>query len=163
MSLEAGPGGESSGKRIILRRDHAAGGVFVVGGAILLAMSGDLPFGTLASPGAGMMPTLVLVLVIGFGVLLMLRAGESPPLADLPWADFIHATTIIAAATVAIGTYTVIGFIPSMFLLLLALIYVVERRNIWRALAVSICVTFGAYYVFNTLLKSPLPRMPFWQ
>ncbi|MBX9846449.1 MAG: tripartite tricarboxylate transporter TctB family protein [Xanthobacteraceae bacterium] len=147
---------------MILRRDHVAGGVFVVGGALVFAMSGELPFGTLASPGAGMMPKLVLILLIGFGAVLMLRAGESPPLADLPWTDFVHAATIVAAATVAIGTYTVIGFIPSMFLLLFALICIVERRSVWRALAVSICVTVGSYYLFNTLLKSPLPGMPFW-
>ena len=88
MSLEAGPNGGGSGQRMILRRDHVAGGVFVAGGAILFAMSGDLPFGTLASPGAGMLPKLVLVLMIVFGALLMLRAGESPPLADVAWADF---------------------------------------------------------------------------
>ena len=34
-----------------LRRDHVAGGAFVVAGALILAVSGDLPFGTLASPG----------------------------------------------------------------------------------------------------------------
>jgi hypothetical protein len=163
MSLERSPSGGDSGRRMILRRDHVAGGVFAVGGAILFALSGDLPFGTLSSPGAGMMPKLILTLLIVLGACLMLRAGESPPLADVAWADFVHALTIVAAACVAIGFYTVIGFIPSMFLLLFALIYIVERRNIWRALAVSICVTFGSYYVFNTLLKSPLPRMPFWQ
>jgi hypothetical protein len=148
---------------MILRRDHVAGGVFVAGGAILFALSGDLPFGTLSSPGAGMMPKLVLILLIVLGACLMLRASESPPLAAVSWTDLAHAATIVAAASVAIGTYTVIGFIPSMFLMLFALIYVVERRNIWRALAVSICVTIGSYYLFNTLLKSPLPRMPFWQ
>ena len=147
---------------MILRRDHVAGGVFVAGGAILFALSGELPFGTLSSPGAGMMPKLVLILLIGLGACLMLRGTESPPLADVAWADFVHAATIVAAASVAIGTYTVIGFIPSMVLLLFALIYVVERRNIWGALAVSICVTIGCYYAFNTLLKAPLPRMPFW-
>ena len=48
-------------------------------------MSGDLPFGTLASPGAGMMPKLVLGLLIAFGAILVARAGESPPLATIPW------------------------------------------------------------------------------
>src|SRR5262245_28178722 len=110
MSLEASPSDGGSGKRIMLRRDHVAGGVFVIGGALVFALSGELPFGTLASPGAGMMPKLTLVLLIGFGALLMLRAGESPPLAEVLWSDFVHAATIVAAATVAIGAYTVIGF-----------------------------------------------------
>ena len=51
-------------------------------GLLVFAMSGDLPFGTLASPGAGMMPKLVLGLLIAFGAILVARAGESPPLAD---------------------------------------------------------------------------------
>lgn len=162
MSLAAGPDRGRSGKRMMLRRDHVAGGAFVAGGTLVLALSGELPFGTLASPGAGMMPKLVLILLIAFGAVLMLRAGESPPLAEVHWGDFVHAATIVAAATVAIGAYTVIGFIPSVSLLLFVLIYIVERRNIWRALAVSIGVTVGSYYLFNTLLKSPLPPMPFW-
>ena len=161
MSLETGPNGRS-GKRMIVRRDHVAGGAFVIGGALVFAMSGELPFGTLASPGAGMMPKLVLTLLVAFGALLVLRAGESPPLAEVAWGDFVHASTIVAAASIAIGAYTVIGFIPSVSLLLFALIYIVERRNIWRSLAVSIFVTIGSYYLFNTLLKSPLPPMPFW-
>jgi len=66
------------------------------------------------------------------------------------------------AGSIAIGAYTVIGFVPTIAIMLLLLIYVVERRNIWRALAVSIGVTLGSYLLFNTLLKSPLPPMPFW-
>ena len=56
---------ERSGQRVILRRDHIAGGVFIAAGLLVFALSGDLPFGTLASPGAGMMPKLVLGLLIG--------------------------------------------------------------------------------------------------
>jgi len=160
--MDGGSDGRRSGQRMILRRDHLAGGVFVVAGLVLFAMSGDLPFGTLASPGAGMMPKLVLVLLIGFGALLAIQARESPPLASLPWSNLVHAATIVAAATIAIGAYTVVGFVPTISLLLFLLIYVVERRNIWRALAVSIGVTLGSYLLFNTLLKSPLPPMPFW-
>jgi hypothetical protein len=161
--MDGGSDGQRSGQqRMILRRDHVAGGVFVVAGIVLFAMSGDLPVGSLASPGAGMMPKLVLVLLIGFGALLAIQARESPPLASLPWNDLVHAATIVAAASVAIGAYTVIGFVPTISLLLFVLIYIVERRNIWRALAVSIGVTLGSYLLFNTLLKSPLPPMPFW-
>jgi len=106
MSLETGPNGRS-GKRMIVRRDHVAGGAFVIGGALVFAMSGELPFGTLASPGAGMMPKLVLTLLVAFGALLVLRAGESPPLAELlcdTWRSmtdlscFGHAVTAPATA-----------------------------------------------------------------
>ena len=153
---------ERSGRRMTLRRDHIAGGMFVAGGALLFAMSGDLPFGTLASPGAGMMPKLVLGLLMAFGAILVFRANESPALADIPWNDFTHAATVVAVSAVAIALYTVIGFVLSVSLLLFVLLYLIEGRNIWSALAVSAGVTIGSYLLFNTLLKSPLPPMPFW-
>jgi hypothetical protein len=155
--MAASSNGKRSGRRMILRRDHIAGGAFTAAGAIVFALSGDLPFGTLASPGAGMMPKLVLILMIGFGVILMIRAGESPPISEVGWGDFSHAATVTAVAAVAIALYTVIGFVLSISLLLFVLIYFIERRSIWRAAAVSIGVTGAAYVLFSNLLKSPLP------
>src|SRR5262245_18444017 len=64
-----GPGGGS----MTLKRDHVAGGVFVVAGVLVLAVSGDLPFGTPSSPGAGMLPTLVVGLMMAFGFILLLQ------------------------------------------------------------------------------------------
>ena len=147
---------------MILRRDHVAGGAFVAAGVLVFAMSGDLPFGTLASPGAGMMPKLILTLMIGFGLILTIRARESPPLADIAWSDFRHATTVVGVTAVATVLYTVIGFVLSILLLTIVLLYFVERRSLWRTLAVSLGVTIGSYLLFSTLLKSPLPPMPFW-
>ena len=40
------------------------GGAFVVFGIVVFALSGDLPFGRLSAPGAGMMPKLLIVLMI---------------------------------------------------------------------------------------------------
>jgi hypothetical protein len=147
---------------LILRRDHVAGGVFIAAGALLFALSGDLPFGRLASPGAGMMPKLVLALLIGFGALLVARAGESLPLAEIAWGDLGHAATVLAVAVIATALYTRIGFVLSMTILLFALLWAVERRSLWRAALVSVVATTGSYFLFNTLLKSPLPPMPFW-
>ena len=160
--MTARPNDERSGRRVVLRRDHIAGGVFIAAGAILFAVSGDLPFGTLASPGAGMMPKLVLGLLMAFGAILALRAGESPPLAELPWNDLTHAVTVVAVSAVAIALYIVIGFVLSVTLLLFVLLYFIERRKLWPALAVSIGVTVVSYLMFSTLLRSPLPPMPFW-
>jgi hypothetical protein len=158
----ARPDDERSGQRAIIRRDHIAGGVFVVASLLIFALSGDLPFGTLASPGAGMMPKLVLGLLIAFGAILVARAGESPPLATINWGDFRHAATVVAVTAAAITLYTRVGFVLSVTLLLFVLLYFIERRSLWRTLAVSVGVTIASYLLFNTLLKSPLPPMPFW-
>src|SRR5947199_8490589 len=105
---------ERSARRMILRRDHVAGGAFIAAGLLVFAMSGDLPFGTLASPGAGMMPKLVLGLLIAFGAILVARGGESPPLATIDWGDFRHAATVIAVTAAATALYTTMGFVLSV-------------------------------------------------
>jgi putative tricarboxylic transport membrane protein len=160
--MTARPDDERSGQRAVIRRDHMAGGVFIAAGLLVFAMSGDLPFGTLASPGAGMMPKLVLGLLIAFGAILVARAGESPPLATINWGDFRHAATVVSVTAVAAALYTTIGFVLSVSLLLFVLLYFIERRSLLSTLAVSIGTTVGCYLLFGKLLKSPLPPMPFW-
>jgi len=143
---------------MILRRDHIAGCLFVLAALGVLVLSGDLPVGSMAMPGAGMMPKLVLGLMIAFGLVLMLRAGESPPMATVPWADLPHAIQVVVLAAVAVALYTVFGFIITMSLLLFSLLVVVERRPLVPAAVFSIGVTVFAYFLFATVLKSPLPH-----
>jgi hypothetical protein len=141
-----------------LRRDHVAGGMFVVAGGLVLAASGDLPFGSLASPGAGMLPTLTIVLMMAFGLTLVLRAGDSPPLAALPWGDLPHAARVVGLAAAGIALYTTLGFLLTISLLLFGLSFAVERRPLLNAALFSLGVTGLAYVLFSTLLKAPLPR-----
>ena len=154
--MVGGSDGQRSGQRMILRRDHLAGGVFVVAGIVIFAMSGDLPVGTLASPGAGMMPKLVTGLMILFGLLLIVRAGESAPLADLRWGDLPHAARIVAITAVAIALYQPLGFVLTMVLLLFALTFGAERRHALAAAAFSIGVVALTYLLFTVVLKTPL-------
>jgi hypothetical protein len=137
-----------------------AGGAFVAAGALVLAASGDLPFGTLASPGAGMLPTIVVAFLMLFGVLLLAGARSSPPLASIPWADLPHALRVGLVAAVAVALYTVLGFLVTMPLLLLALTWAVERKPFLPAAIFSIGVTALAYTLFARLLKTPLPPVP---
>jgi hypothetical protein len=141
-----------------LRRDHVAGGAFIVAGALILAVSGDLPFGTLASPGAGMLPKMMIGLMMAFGLILLLRAGESPPFAAVAWGDLPHAVRVIAVAAAGVALYVPLGFVATMSLLLFALTWGVERKPLLNSALFSVGVTGVAYLVFSTLLKSPLPR-----
>src|SRR5262245_42151242 len=158
----SGRGGEERGIDMTLRRDHLAGGAIVLAGVLLFAVSHDLPFGTLASPGAGMLPMLVIGLMTAFGVVLVARAGESPPLATVAWGDCPHAVRVVAATAAAVALYTTLGFLITMSLLLFGLTFAIERKPLLNAAAFSIGVTGIAYLLFNTLLKSPLPRGLIW-
>jgi len=143
---------------VILRTDHIAGGVFVAFGIVVFALSGDLPVGTLSFPGAGMMPKLVAALLVLFGALLVLRAGESAPLASVPWTDLPHAARVVAIAAVAIALYQTLGFVLTMALLLFALTFGAERRSPLRAAAFSVGVVALTYLLFAVALKTPLER-----
>lgn len=139
-----------------LRGDQVAGAAFVVFALVVFALSGDLPFGSLAAPGAGMMPKLLLVLMIAFGIALVLRGGTSQPLAAIDWSDRNHALLVVLIAGGAISVYQMLGFILTMTLLVFTLLVAVERKNILRAAAYSIGLTVIAWWVFGTALKSPL-------
>jgi hypothetical protein len=147
---------------LILRRDHIAGGAFVVASALVLAVSHDLPFGTLASPGAGMLPVLVLALMMLFGLALLLRAADSPPMAEIAWADLPHALRLTVVAACAAAAYDTLGFILTMMLMLFVLVFAIERRGLLASLAFAIPVPLVIYGMFAYLLKSPLERGLFW-
>jgi hypothetical protein len=147
---------------VILRRDHIAGGAFAIAGVVVLAVSHDLPFGTLASPGAGMLPVLVIALMILFGLALLLRAGSSPPMTEISWSDLPHALRVTAVAAAAAAAYTTLGFVFTMSLMLFVLIYVIERRSLAASLAIAIPIPIVIYWLFDHALKSPLERGLLW-
>jgi putative tricarboxylic transport membrane protein len=139
-----------------LRTDHIVGGAFVAFSLVVVALSGDLPVGSLSFPGAGMMPKLVALLLILFGVLLILRGGESVPLASVSWSDLPHALRVVAVTAAAIALYQTLGFLLTMALLLFTLIFAIERRPLLPAAAFSVGVVALTWLLFSVVLKTPL-------
>jgi len=140
-----------------LRADHVAGGAAIAAALAVLAVSGDLPFGTLAFPGAGMMPKLVCALMILFGAMLLLRGGASAPFSEIAWGDLTHAVRVLAITAAAVALYTTLGFIVTMTLMLFALI-AFEGRNLIAAAVYSLGISVVTYALFTIVLKSPLEQ-----
>jgi hypothetical protein len=140
-----------------LQADHVAGGFFVVLGAAVIALSGDLPFGRTSMPGAGFMPILIAILLIVFGTALALRAREGRLFSEIDWDDGRHAAQVLAITVVAVAFYATLGFIITMILMMVALLLIIERRDILRAGVYSVAVVVATYMVFVHLLQSPLP------
>ena len=141
-----------------LRIDHIAGGVLAAFGLLVIGLSGDLPVGSLSFPGAGMMPKLLASLLIAFGLMLVLRAGDSAPLADISWQDLPHALRVTAVTALAVSLYQTAGFLRTMTLLLFVLIFGVERRGLVPAAAFSLGVVALTYLLFAVALKTPLEQ-----
>lgn len=129
---------------------------------MVFAISGDLPFGSLTAPGAGMLPKLAAGLMMVFAALLVLSGRESPPVASIDFSDWRHAGLVLVIAAAAVMAYRPLGFLITMSLLVFLLLVVVERRNPLRAAAYAIALTLFAYWLFGKALKSPLERGVFW-
>ena len=147
---------------MILRADHVAGGAFIAFGVLVFAISGDLPFGRLSAPSAGMMPKLVTGLMMLLAGLVIIGATDSREFAEIEWNDGGHAALLVVITAAAVAMYQPLGFLITMTLLVFTLLVVVERRNVWHAAAYSIGLTLFAYGLFGKALKSPLERGLLW-
>jgi tripartite tricarboxylate transporter TctB family protein len=144
-----------------LRADHVSGAAFVAFGLLVIALSGDLPFGDLAMPGAGFMPILIAVLMIVFGIALMMRAGESAPFGSINWSDGKHAVLVMAITAVSVALYERLGFAITMLLMMMGFLIIIERRNPVRAAIFSISVAAITLGLFAYALQTPLAEGPF--
>ena len=145
-----------------IRSDHVAGGIFIVFGIIVFALSTDLPFGSLSAPGAGMMPKLMAGLMIAFALVIMIDASGSQEFSAIDWSDRWHALLVVIITACATALYQELGFIITMSLLIFTMLVVVERKNVLRAAAYSVGLTLFAYWLFGVALKSPLERGVLW-
>jgi hypothetical protein len=146
---------------MIIRADHLAGTAFILLGAAVFAVSGELPFGTLSAPGAGMMPKLMATLMMAFAAVLLI-GGWGPPLGEIDWSDRAHAALVVLVTAAAIRFYQPLGFLITLALLMFTLLVLVERRNLAYAAGYSVGVTLFAYWLFGKALKSPLERGLLW-
>ena len=146
---------------MIIRADHVAGAAFVLFGATVIALSGDLPIGQLSMPGSGFLPMIVATLTIIFGLMLIVRAKESGPFSELGWGDGKHAAMVTAIAAAAIALYEHLGFFFTMLLMMVALLIVIERRNALRAGIYCIAIVLFTYVSFVYGLKTLLPEYSF--
>jgi len=143
-----------------LRADHVAGGAFIGFGLLVLALSGDLPMGSLSMPGSGFLPKILAGLTIMFGLTLIAGAAQSRTFAEVEWSDGTHAGLVIAITAAAVALYERLGFLTTMVLMMLALLLIVERRRALSAALYSVSVVAITYVTFEYLLKTPLATGP---
>ena len=120
-----------------LRADHVAGVFFIGLGLLVIALSGDLPTGSLSMPGSGFLPKIVAVLTIFFGLVLALRANESKVFATLSWSDAKHAALVVAITAAAIALFEPLGFLTTNVLLIFALLAIIEGRRLLPAIGLQ--------------------------
>lgn len=145
----------------MLTAQRAAGAVLVLAGLLALWESRPFPVGTLARPGPGYLPNVLALILVAFGVVMLVRGGRGVRLAALGWSESRHALAILAACVFVGLALERIGWRLTVGLALLFLLRVVERRSTLFAVALTVVIALGSFWVFDTLLRVPLPRGPF--
>ena len=144
-----------------LTRDRAAGGALVVVGLIALWPSAALPLGSLRQPGPAYMPVLLSLLLMAFGLAVLVLGARSGRLADAGWTEWRHALAIFGACAFAAWGMERLGYRITMALVLTFLLGLLERRGVLATVVITVVIAAGTFYLFNTVLRVPLPRGPF--
>jgi Tripartite tricarboxylate transporter TctB family len=107
-------------------------------------------------------PVVLALVLLGFGALVfLLGGGNAPRLAAVGWSEWRHAVAIFLVCAFAALALERLGFRLTIALSLAFLLGVVERKGLAVTAAVSIVFAGAAFFLFDTLLRVPLPRGPF--
>jgi len=117
-----------------------------------------LPLGTHGRPGPGYFPLLLSTLLGILGLLLCLRGRSSRPLRSVHWEEAGHAGVILACTFLATFGIERLGYRITMILILGFLFGVVERLKLWQVFVLTIGLSLGSFWVFDSLLRVILPR-----
>lgn len=118
------------------------------------------PIGSLAEPGPGYLPLLLVVFLGVVGLLIALWGVKSAPLASMRWPEATRAVMILIACGVATFALERIGYRITVIALLVFFLGVLERRRPLPVALVALGFSFASFYVIGDLLRVPLPRSP---
>jgi putative tricarboxylic transport membrane protein len=143
-----------------LRNDQLSGLILVAIALFVMWENRTYPLGTVQEPGPGYTPLLIAIFLAIVGVVIALRGGSSPRVADTPWPEARRAVIILSACGVATYFLETLGYRITIAALLVFFLGVVERRKPLPVAAVSIGFALLSFYLIGDLLKVPLPVGP---
>ncbi len=138
--------------------DRASGIFFILLGLFVIWERRVLPLGTPAQPGPGYFPLLLALLLLIFGAILLIGGGRSAALRSLKWSEAGTAAAILGCCIFATLGMEVIGYRLTMIAILGFLFGIVERLKIWQTLTLTLFLSLGTFWLFDTFLRVPLPR-----
>lgn len=141
--------------------DRAAGILFTAFSVIVLWESRKIPFGTMAEPGPGALPVLLALVLLACSVAVFLGGRAGARLADVRWSEWRHAVAILGTCCFMALALERLGYRLTIFVALFVLVFVVEKKSWIAGLIFAGVFSLGTYFLFNTLLRVPLPKSPF--
>ena len=140
--------------------DQAAGAFFTAFSFFVLWETRKIPFGFLAEPGPGAMPTLLAFTLLACSIGLILGGRSGKRAAAVQWTEWRHAIVILGTCVFMALALERFGYRVTIFIALLALVSVLEKKGWIAGIVFAAGFSFGTHYLFNSLLHVPLPLGP---
>ncbi len=144
-----------------LTTDRLAGSVLIAFALIVLWESRTIPLGTVAEPGPGTVPVLLALTLLVCSGAVIWSGAAARSVAALPWTEWRHAVAILGACVFMALALERLGYRLTILVTLLALVALVEKKSWFVAASFAIGFSLGSYFLFNTLLRVPMPKSPF--
>lgn len=141
--------------------DRVAGVALVGIGLLAIWESRAFPLGTFHRPGPAYMPVLLALLLIAFGIAVFAMGRGARSLVEVGWPEWRHAAAIFGACAFAAFGLERLGYRLTMAVVVGLLLLGLERRGWALGLGLTVAMAWGSFYLFDTLLRVPLPRGPF--
>jgi hypothetical protein len=137
------------------------GAIFIGTGAFFAAQASALGIGSALQMGSGFFPMLLSVVLIGLGLLLVLRAlrTEGEPIGQFA----VRGMLLILPSPIVFGlTINTLGFMPALFMTCFVACFASVRMSVAMAVLVSAVVTVFSIVVFSYALGLPYPLLGTW-
>ena len=148
------------------RKENAIAAVcWMILGCVIAIWSATFPFGTREDQGPAIFPFgSGLALILFGGILLLQRSGEGGTKSGEILLSSIDRRSGLFRVVLSFGSmflaamlFDVLGFLPTIFCLILLLMRAIQPRT-WRIdLFFTVVFTLGSYLLFKVLLKTTLP------
>ena len=148
------------------KRDAITAFCWIFLGLIIAIWSATFSFGEWKAPGPGFLPFALGLILALLGTILFFQSIRRSKRAEpalyvrlIPQGDsFKRVALTIAGMFLAALLLDMLGFILTVFLLLLFLTRTIEPPQWSFTLIYSLAAAFGSYVLFQVLFKTPLPR-----
>jgi hypothetical protein len=144
-----------------LTADRLAGVVLAAFALVALWESSKLPLGTVEQPGPGTVPLLLALTLLVCSLAVVGGGGAAQPLSALQWTEWRHAVAILGACAFMALALERLGYRLTILVALLALVTLLEKKSLVVGVVFALGFSLGSYFLFNTLLKVPMPQSPF--
>lgn len=152
--------------RIKNPQDFWCGVLFLGLGVLAIFLSRDYAMGTALEMGPGYFPTWLGYIMIGFGVViggLAFRLEGDPDRESLAWRDWAFRPWLVTTGAIVVYALMMdaeVGFVPSLFALVVGSSLAHKDVRWGETLILAVCVTAGAVAIFSWGIE--LPYRLFW-